>query len=157
MTMSIPKRPPGDPVIPRLGDSAILAVNLLALIYSLILGLLGAGLVLSSFLGLRSIAVSYVRIEQIPGWPLTVGTTFIVLALVQYLFRSSTRLWRLSWLSYVLAAGICSGYAALFAYGTFESGFGTLIGPQFLYVGLAMTGTAHAIYMRRAFKIIEEG
>jgi len=154
--MTIPNRPPGDPAIPKLGDSAILAVNLLALIYSLVLGMLGAGLIVSWFMGLRASNPGYTRLEDLPAWPLSMGTAFLILAVLQYVFRMHSRFWILSWWAYVLAAGLSSGYAALFVYGTLESGFSTLLGPQFLYVGLAMTGTAHAIYMRRAYKIIEE-
>lgn len=155
--MTVPSRPYTDPAWPLLGDAAIRAVTLLGFLHSLTSVLLGGGLAWSWVAGYEVTAPSYVLLESIPFWPLSVGLVFMVTGAVQFWFRRSDGLWRLSCWSYVIQGGLASLYSALLSYGAFISSPQSLYGPQFLYVGYAMTSIALALFMHGAYRIMHKG
>lgn len=139
----------------KMGDAALKAVTLYALTHSTVFMSFGLGLIFSFFFEEDDPdSPFYLFVNQIPGWPVSVGLTFFLLGAFQFYFRLNSRRWRCSFWVYVAMGVITSVYGGLILWAALRDG--TLVGPQFLYFGLAMSSTIHAMYVSQAIKIEKE-
>lgn len=143
--------------VSKLGDLSI-QVNRMATFLHAFFGIgMGTSLIYSHLAGRQTASDSYVYLEQIPGWPASVGVIMVlsglVLAVSLGVGQINRTRFRLAAGGFALQSLTLSLYAVLFSAGTFVSETG-LVGPQWVYYLVAGLAGMRAWFSISALRVV---
>lgn len=124
------------------GDLSRLILSSMAVIHAVIAVSFGAGLFLS--VGAR-VSQSYKYLYELPGWPLSVGTIYLILGITILVARvRKNELQMVSCITFFLLSVTSGLYGCLFLAGSQQSN--GIYGPQSIYLGFCTLYFLHSIF-----------